>query len=60
MKTTKKELDSLTRRYNECRLLCDSYVREIEELKKVIKHLELQLNLPKLKKSVPRNLEENY
>jgi len=39
-KATQAEFDSLASRYNEVRSLCDSYLREIKELKNTVAELE--------------------
>ena len=45
MKVTQKEFDSLKNRYNEVRLLCDSYSKEILELKQKVAKLEADLEV---------------
>ena len=45
MKVTQKEFDSLKNRYNKVRALCDSYYKEIQELKQKIAKLETDLEI---------------
>jgi hypothetical protein len=45
MKVTQKEFDSLKNRYNKVRALCDSYYKEILELKQKIAKLETDLEI---------------
>jgi peptidoglycan hydrolase CwlO-like protein len=44
-KATQAEFDSLAKRYNEVRSLCDSYLTEIAELKQRIAKLETDLEI---------------
>jgi hypothetical protein len=44
-KATQEDFVSLTNRYNEVRLLCDSYLIEIAELKQKITKLETDLEI---------------
>ena len=44
-KATQAEFDSLKNRYNEVRLLCDSYSKEILELKQKVAKLEADLEV---------------
>ena len=39
MTVTQNEFDSLKNHYNELRLLCDSYEREIQELTNIVQEL---------------------
>ena len=44
-KATQKEFDSLKNRYNKVRSLCDSYAKEILELKRTVAELKTELEI---------------